>query len=212
MSSRRPRRLVWAALTTALTLVSCTAGRQARIESRPGEASVGVYRARIVDADNHARRFRLLLYAQLPDRLHGEIVSPVGTSVLIVDGGGGRLAVSLVREGVSFVGPTSEGDLESLFGIRVSLRDLVGALLTGESTGAGYAVVREASRPVGLPTLFEIRQGGHVLSLRLKRFKRGPAEVGGLGTGQPPEGMALRPLEDLKLDEIPGTVEDNDES
>lgn len=211
----RPRinpRLAWLALALVLTFPACAAGRAAPVEWRPGGTTVGVYRARLVDGERPDQRFRLMLYAELPDRLHGEIVSPVGSSVLIVDGGAGRLAVSLVREGVSFVGSASERDLESVFGLRVSLRQLVEALLTGELSAEGYAVLREARQPVGLPDVFEIRQGERALTLRLKRLKPGPGSRAGLGTGEPPRGMERRPLEELERDLIRGAVEDPDRS
>ena len=80
-----------------------------------GEAGpVGLYRARLEHPDGSSDRFKLLLHAALPDRLHGEVLAPVGGTVLIFDGGGGRMAVTFVRDRVSFVGPASPANLEKL--------------------------------------------------------------------------------------------------
>ena len=62
---------------------------------------------------------------RLPDRIHGEILSPVGTTEAIFDGGNGRIAVTLPRDRVSYVGDGDAAAMAKVLGVRLSLEELV---------------------------------------------------------------------------------------
>jgi hypothetical protein len=189
-----PRSLLLLVLLSALC--AC-AGRSPGFGDAAEAGPVGLYRARLEHPDGSSDRFKLLLYAALPDRLHGEVLAPVGGTVLIFDGGEGRMAVTFVRDRVSYVGPASPGNMEKLIAIPLELEALVRALLEGEEVGGGLAVVREPDGE-GLPRRLELFSGDRGLRLELKRYRplRAPAEA--LGTGRPPDGMEVHPLEQLE--------------
>jgi hypothetical protein len=162
-----------------------------------------LYKARLSDPEGNPRRFRLWLFAELPDRLHGEVISPVGTTELIVDAGQGRLSVALVRERVAFVGPAKPEVIEGLLGVRVGLEELVRALLTGEIGETGHTIMRSETPGTALPEQLEIRSGQRELVLQLKRRQPFGAVDDRLGRGLPPEGMEQRTLDELDLLELP---------
>ena len=170
---------------------------------------MGLYRVHWVAGAERPRRMRLLLFAELPDRVHGEILSALGSTELIFDGGGGQLAVTVVRDRVAFVGPARPEALERVFGIRVSLEQFVRSLLLGETPTEEYRLTRE---PVGsgLPSFLELSRADRSVTLKLKRRQRGHASSAALGTGAPPEGLELRPLSELRLVDLPteGSEED----
>lgn len=155
---------------------------------------VGLYRARLEHPDGSSDRFKLLLYARLPDRLHGEVLSPVGGTVLIFDGGGDRLAVTYVRDRVTFAGQSSPEAIEKLIGIPITLQGLVRGLLTGEGVGEEMTLVREPQAP-GLPQRLEVGFHDRALRLELKRYRPLRGEEEALGSGEAPTGMELRPLD-----------------
>ena len=161
-----------------------------------------MFRVRLEQPDSKPRKFKLLLYVALPDRLHGEIVSPVGTTVMVFDGGGGRLAVTYVRDRTSFVGASRADAVERVFGVPVSLEGLVRALWRGEPIGDGWQVEREGPAG-GLPVRFEISSHRRRLTLELKKYQtlRTPTER--IGIGEPPAGTTVLPLEDLARHEAP---------
>jgi len=159
---------------------------------------VGQYKGRIEGSDGESRQFRLLLYAALPDRVHGEVLSPLGTVQLILDGGGGRLAITFVSDGVSFVGRARPAALVRILGVPLSLEELVRGLLTGEGENDEITLLRTGDRGPGLPVRLEIRTSSSSLELRLKRLR--PARVLGpeLGTGRPPANTEVLPIEELE--------------
>ncbi len=170
-----------------------------------GHAEVGIYRGTISDeAAGRSRKFRLLLYAELPDRIHGEVLSPLGRTELIIDGGSGRMAVSVVRERVAFVGRPEPRTLDELVGAPILLEDLVRSLLTDPAAdvpaATAYRTLRAEAEGPGLPGLFEVGSGGRGLRLELRRRDRKPRPPGGLGTGAPPAGFEQRPLAELAWD------------
>jgi len=197
----------------ALTLValalglSC-AGRRRPPPNAPPGATMGVYRAATESADGERRTFRLLLFAEPPDRLHGEILSPVGTTEVIVDGGGGRLAVTLPADRVVYAGRADRRTMAKLIGVGLSLPELVAALWEGELEG-DWTLEREPVGRPGLPDRLELQGEGHVFQLWLKRIQPLRTRTPELGTGVPPEGMESRPLEQLPLDRA-GTPEPGD--
>jgi hypothetical protein len=160
---------------------------------------MGIYRGRVSVADGKSRRFRLLLFADHPDRIHGEVLSAMGSTEMIVDGGGGRLAVTLPREGISYVGQAREEILERILGVRLNLQELVQGLLSGELNHEAYSVVREAGEG-GLPSGIEFRSAESTLRLELKRLKPLRVDPRGLGKGEPPAGTRVRPLDELGAD------------
>ncbi len=176
-----------------------------------GAEPMGVYRGRIEREGERSRRFRLLLFAALPDRLHGEIVSPVGSTEMILDGGGGRLAVTLVREKIAFIGEADSTAMNRVLGVRLGVAELVRGILTDEPLGDSEVSVRrvESDSPP-LPALVEIESGPSRLSLELKRVRPVRFRSTAIGTGRPPEGIEdLRSLEELELEGVPpGSVAD----
>jgi hypothetical protein len=168
-----------------------------------GVPAVGAYRAQLEDEEGGTERFRLLLFAAPPDRLHGEVLAPTGGTVLIFDGGDGRIAVTFVRDRVSYVGPASAEALEKLVGVPLTLEEMVRGLLSGPTGDEPYIVNREAERP-GLPQSLEIRSRGRTLALRLKRMRPLTTSADSLGTGVPPEGMEAYPLDQLEPLQVSG--------
>jgi hypothetical protein len=168
-----------------------------------GGAEVGVYKARLEPAEGKPRRFRLLLFAMLPDRIHGEVVSPLGSTVLIFDGGGGQLSVTFVRDRIAFVGPADGAALEAVLGLDLPLEELVRGLLLGELTDPRHRIVRTSSRDPGLPDALEISGERQLLQLRLKKRQPLRSSEAELGRGEPPPGMERRPLSELRLHDLP---------
>jgi hypothetical protein len=166
------------------------------IDAVPDEApTFGVYAATHRSSEGR-RSFRVLLHAELPDRIHAEVIGPVGGPRLIVDGGSGRLAVTFVAERTAYVGAARPQDLEAVFGVRITLADLVSGLLTGRASDGPYSFRRSAS-PDGLPASIEVASAdGDRLELRLKRLR--PMVAGqSLASGTPPPGIERRPLAEL---------------
>lgn len=184
----------WLVLALALSL-AC-AGRGNRLPAGPGAGPmVGLYKARLEESAGRSERFRLLLFAAPPDRIHGEVLTPVGGTALIFDGGGGRIAVTLVRDRVAFAGPAGPEVIEKLVGVPVGLEELVESLLSGSRPAGASVVLREPGGREGLPERFEISAGERSLQLQLKKMRNLGRPDGGLGTGEPPEGMELLPLD-----------------
>jgi len=196
--SRRAQRVL--VLAVIAGLVGCSGKRVARVTPTSPAEQVGIYRARFSGEEVKPRRFRLLLYAASPDRIHCEVISPVGSTLMVLDGGGGRLAVTFVRDGVSYVGTARPETLERVFGLRLGLDELVGALLGSDLAPAACRVERQAAPDGELPARFGLDDGRRRLDLELKRFQplKGPSEA--LGTGEPPPGTELRPLDELTRD------------
>ncbi len=168
-----------------------------------GAFPIGTYRGVAVGDDGKSQRFRLLLWAALPDRIHAELLGPVGGPEVILDGGGGRLSVTLVRERTAYVGAASLEAMQSVTGIGIRLEDLVRWIVSGaEEVPAGIEVERGADEgAAALPRTLEIREGGRRVRIERKRLEAIDALSPGTGTGAPPPGVAEKPIEDL-----PGTV------
>ena len=174
---------------------------------------MGVYRARLEDAQGKSRRFRLMLYATLPDRIHGEILSPVGTTEVIIDGGGGRVAVTLPRKRVAYTGDGDAAGLERVLGVHLSLEQLVRGLLGHEVSDTDYEVVRKPVGRTGLPDELHIAgPRGHRLSLRLKSRQPLRVSTETLGNGEPPPGVEQRPLASFDPVDLPSDSNAEDDS
>jgi hypothetical protein len=193
---------IWLLLAAA-ALAGCSGKRAPSTAPETPADQIGVYKARLTGEEQKSRRFRLLLFAGSPDRLHGEVVSPLGSTLLILDGGDGRLAVTFVRDGVTFAGPAGPEALESVLGLRLGLEELVRGLFEGRIDARGYRVVHEPSEDGALPRRLEIDDGRRRLELVLKRLQPLRAGVEALGTGRPPDGTELRPLDELMLQDFP---------
>lgn len=204
MSSRA--RWTVGALAGLLLLVGCGGGRKPNRDFGPGPYAA-VYRARFASAsDERVRKFRLLVYAAEPDRLHGEILSAVGTTELILDAGGGRVSVFFVRDRIAFVGPANSRVLDALLGVPVAIEDLVQALLGNRPEDLPGASSGWTLLPGGrvYPDTIRLEDGGRRFELRLKRIRPIRVDPATLGTGRPPRGVEQRPLEELDPEAIPG--------
>ncbi len=194
------RRTFLVAILVCLVLPGCRRAHRDVVAARAAGPIVGQYKARIEGRDGQSRQFRLLLFAALPDRLHGEVLSPLGTMQLILDGGRGRLAITFVSDGVSFVGPAGPESLERILGLPLSVEELVRGLLTGEVENDEITLVRTGDREAGLPERLEIRTASSSLELRLKRLRLAGGLEAELGTGRPPGNTEVRSIQDLELD------------
>ena len=116
---------------------------------------------------------------------------------MILDGGGGRLAVTFVRDGESYVGAVDRSVLERVLGLPLDLHDLVAALLTGESPSAVERVERRGARPGVLPQALSITSPEARLELELRRLSPLETDPSQLGCGCPPAGTRVRPIEEL---------------
>jgi hypothetical protein len=176
-----------------------------------GAPAVALYRGQVRTTEGRDRSFRILLHAERPDRLHAELLTPIGTTQLIVDGGGGRLSIAWVRRGVAYVGRASPEAVEAILGVALGLDELVGVLLSGAPVPAGHAVERSPD-PVGtLPARLVLRAPDTVVTLELKRSQPLAGEAGKLGRGEPPAGMEVRPIEELDLEAIDAELAGEDD-
>jgi hypothetical protein len=185
---------VWAVL---LLLCAC-AGRQSAVpDDGRAQARVGLYRAKLEQEGRPAESFKLLLWAGGPDRLHGEVIGPMGRTALVFDGGGGRIAVTFVRDRVSYVGKADGRAMEKLIGIPINLEELVHGLLTGEIEDETLTISR-APDVEGLPERLLVEEAERSLRLELKRFKPLKGPEAALGRGEPPPGMDVLSIDLLE--------------
>ena len=180
----------------AAAAVACAPShRPARSTDDPGSL-VGVYRA-TVDDGAKVRHVRVALWAMRPDRLHAELIAPVGGVRLVLDAGGAEACVVDVPGKTAFTGGSGPEALEPIVGVRTSVADAVAALLDGASP-SGLTVSREGDLGI-LPEAIRLSDGTR--SVRLERVRLDYRDPGGapLGTGRPPDGVAVRPLADLDV-------------
>jgi hypothetical protein len=192
------------ALPLALACCACAA-RSAPPGTVPSAPVFGVYKSVLHDAEGESHRFRLLLWAAHPDRLHAEVLAPLGQTRLIVDGGAGEICVTVVPEAVSYAGEAGAEALERILGIRIGLEELVQALMGTRSSGDGYTVERSGGRS-RLPDRVEFRTGAAGLRLVLKDLRALAESAEPLGSGTPPPGTRVRPLEELRGSGSPSLV------
>lgn len=185
-------------LTLLAVVVSACSGRRHTPSTEPPGAEMGIYRATLDAPSGKTRKFRLLLYARLPDRIHGEILSPVGTTEAIFDGGDGRVAVTLPRDRVSYVGDGNATAMAKVLGVRLSLEELVSSLLGAEQRSGAYVVERSPAGQSGLPEWITITGSGYRLALQLRKKQPLRVSTATLGNGEPPPSMERRPLESLE--------------
>jgi hypothetical protein len=156
---------------------------------------VGVYRADVRDGVAAPRHVKLLLWAEAPDRLHAELLGPVGGVRYTLDAGGGRAYVVDAEERIAFAGASGPEAVRALTGLPVTIEEAVAALLDGAGSSDLRVAARDGERG-RLPEHLTIESGARVLELRLVRLERGSAAVA-LGRGEPPAGMTTRPLSEL---------------
>lgn len=197
MSALPPARVI-AVLAIAVSAAACAVRRGEAGPLPSGARSFGSYRATYRDATDRVSRFRLLLYAELPDRLRVEVLAPIGGARWIVDGGEGRLAVLFLDERVAYSGNADAQALERILGARLGLSALVEAIVSGSRGSGGPDFDREPAREPGLPRRFDLRSGAG--RLRLERTSWKEVRGGGpIGRGSVPPAFELRPLSELPL-------------
>jgi hypothetical protein len=144
------------------------------------------------------RSFRLLLFARAPDRLHAEVLGPVGGPQLVVDSGSGRLAVAFPGERVAYQGDADAGAIERVLGVRVAPAELVAFLTEGAPPASqGLRAEREPAVSAGLPRRVRLAAADASLTLERRERRPPPADPDALGTGAAPDGFEVRPLADL---------------
>ena len=99
-----------------------------------------------------------------------------------------------------------EQEIGRILGFPISLDDLVGAVLRG-APPPGVGMARAPDRSDGLPDSFELELGGRTLRLELQGSRKHRGNEA-LGTGAPPPGSEVSPLEDLVLDGDPVLLSD----
>jgi len=180
----------------ALLAVGCA--RAHRVDRLPpGDGPlVAIYKAAIDDGSGVMRRAKLSIWAARPDRLHAELIAPVGGVSFILDAGGGKACLIDVGAATAYAGGDSVSAIEALVGLRVSVADAVGALLTGAAP-IGLTVTRDASAEGELPAMIRIEDGSRSIALTRVRFERGTGDAAALGTGTPPGQLAVHPIDEL---------------
>jgi hypothetical protein len=179
-----------------LATVACANPHRADVVPAGTGPLVGVYRAAIDDGESAARRSKLSIWAERPDRLHVELISPVGGVALILDAGGGSACIVDPGAATAYVGMDGPDAIEALVGVRVSVAEAVAALLDG-APPHGLTVSRHGDHAGTLPEKIRIDDGARSIELSRIRFERGTADPRSLGTGSPPKQLAVRPLADF---------------
>jgi hypothetical protein len=198
-----PRTLAVLAIALAATAVACSGHRAAHGNGSGAGDRFGVYRGRFIEPGQSPRKLKVLLFAASPDRLHAEVLPPLGGPALIIDGGGGRLAVTVGSRDAAWVGEAREEILESILGFPVTLEGLVGAFLQGSTLAGPVEVSRSPRSGPGLPRRFELGLEGRELQLELQGTRKRGRGGYAIGTGTPPPGVEVRPLEELTSEEDP---------
>lgn len=194
--SRRARLVLCAGLVALLSFSCAVRSPLKRGNDVESGSSYGLYRAKLVQADGQSRRFRLLLFALRPDRIHAEILAPTGSPVFLLDAGGGRAALAFPRDRRVYVGAADPAILESLIGLRLDLTMLVEALLGSESPASGLVLERVASGDGELPDRLSIQVAEGRLDLELRKLSSVRGAVDDLGRGTAPPGLDVHPLEE----------------
>ena len=180
------------ALVTIAAAACGGSHRTSRIPDGEG-ALVATYRAEFAREGEPARRAKLLVWAEAPDRLHAELLPPVGGSPVTLDAGGGRAVLVDVDAKAAYVGGAGPEALAPLTGVAIGVADAVRALLSGEAP-EGARVEREGEAPGVLPARFTLTVGDSRIGLTRVRWERTARDPSTLGTGEPPSGLAVRSL------------------
>jgi hypothetical protein len=162
---------------------------------------IALYKAAIDDGHGAKRGAKLSVWAATPDRLHVELIAPVGGVTFTLDAGDGNACVVDVGTAIAYVGDGGPGAIEALVGVRLSIQDAVAALLYGV-TPPGASVTRIGGPEGALPERFRFADGARSLTLDRIRLERGSASSQALGTGIPPRQLAVRPLASLAQESV----------
>ena len=128
----------------------------------------------------------------------------MGGPRLILDGGGGKLAVSVVDRRTAYVGSAEADSVLRAIGAPVPLSSLVRALVLGEDPSApDVTIVREPEERPGFPEIFEIRWEGRILRIDLVKMQPMRGTGPSIGSGTPPEGFSVHPMDEIDEDEGP---------
>jgi hypothetical protein len=185
-------RIAFAALAAALAL-ACSPGSRAPSVRPDAPDAAGMYRAAAKDGSGRTTRFRLWVHAARPDRLHLEVLPPVGGTAFVLDAGDGVVAAAWIEDRVALAGPSDAPSMDRLLGIAIDARGWVSTILDG-APAEGVAVEREGE--VGsLPVALVLRREG--LEVRLERREVRRAS-GAVGNGRPPEGFAVHPISSME--------------
>lgn len=185
-----------AAAVICIAVVSCAGPSRVRRVPEGNGPLIGVYRATIDDGSGARRHAKLLLWAEAPDRLHAELLAAVGGVRFVLDAGGDTACVVDVAEATVYTGDSGPAAIDGLVGVRVSIGDVVAALLSGTSPD-GVRVERAGGASGELPERLAISQGARALELLRVRFERGSSAGADLGTGRPPAGLRILPMSEL---------------
>ena len=191
-------------LAGALLSAGCAGTRRPTAAEGAGAAWFGVYRGVYRETGGKPRRFRLLLFLEAPDRVHAEILPPVGGPVAILDAGGGRASLAFLRERVAYVGPSDDRVFRAWMGIPLGPPEFVAAARTGLGAPSGVRVERLGPAGGGLPQRLTVAAGTRWIRINMRRRRRvtRPAVGPRPGTGEPPPGFELR-----SFDQLPGDLE-----
>lgn len=181
-----------------LGLVAVACARDHRGDAVPKGSGplVVVYRVELGDGREVSRGGRLSVWAERPDRLHAELIAPVGGVTFSLDAGGGSVCIVDVAAGTAYVGPDGPRAIEALIGVRASVADAVAALLSGVSP-KDLAVTRTGGADGALPDKLRLADGARYIALARVRVARLGTDPGALGTGVPPAHLPVRPLASL---------------
>jgi hypothetical protein len=173
--------------------VAACAGRGASHGVPAGDGPlVGSYKAEL-SGGARSRHARVLLWSASPDRLHLEILGPVGDVRFSLDAGAGKACLVDARAGTAYVGDAGPAALEAIVGVRVSIEQAVAALAGGPAP-EGIRMEREDGDAAGLPRRLALAAEGRQVILTLSGLQRGAASRP-LGTGEAPPGSAVEPLD-----------------
>jgi len=194
---------VGVAVLPLLLTLACGGGRR-DVPTDPDAPAAALYRVRFDPGDGEKkRRFRLLVHAADPDRLHGEVLSAVGTTELVLDTGADGVSVLFVRDRIAYVGGPDERALELLLGVPLAPRTMVDVLRGRDPAASqlGWVIVPGDG---GYPREITLNDGPRRLSLELKRLRPIRGDTATFGTGRPPPGVERKSLELLDPDTVPG--------
>lgn len=168
-------------LPVLVAVVGCGSGAKTRPTTSPDQVVVAVYRGSVTPPGGKRLPFRASVWAERPDRMHVEILPPLGGPEWIVDAGSGRLAVTEVGAGACFAGKETPGALARWLGISTDVPGLVDALVDAHG---------------GFPERVELR-GDALGVLQMERTGFRVAPRGSLGSGFPSPGIRVVPLAEL---------------
>jgi len=99
--------------------LACSSRHGATTTSEGIGERVATYRLVLEDERGATRHVRLLVWVARPDRLHAEIVLPVGGVRYTLDAGGGRACVVDAEERDAYAGEDGAVAVEALTGVSV---------------------------------------------------------------------------------------------